>query len=738
VAVKVRWRRAATCAYLIVAGVVLLTTAWTLAQAAWNLRLESGRSPLFEWTVPFHNPKGAALLPYAVTCVVAFVYGLLLYAGIGIGSSRVLRRVLAAPLVRFPWLLAAVLLLPVVVLSGRLPPWQQVVCMSAAGLACLPWRLSRGAARVASEAGAWLRSSSIPPRIVATLCVLATAAVLAFMSVEPFRLSTNPVRLTNEYPWLPEQVRPRSAGTADRAQLETQGQTRPQRAVLAPDNDLERFYQASQRGQVNHIGHILNPIGEHAAGKPTPTYFQYGVGATFIFKWVMDLFGGPSIQAYYRTAILYVPYWLLFVACAAITFRDTRYVLASAGLLAATYYSLGYEGLVLAPGINPILHFLDLPVLLVCLRFFRTGGLTPLVIGGLGAALAVAVNTLFGGILVAAFLASSVVYLAENGDRPRRLRRVALLVLLLLAAVVAVTLPLPRNGGASATSLFLTGMFSWRPPAYLVIATIAYLAASYLFLLHLRQRRDPLKYLTIFLFTYAQGFLTYYYWSGLDSHFWPTLPFIGLHLLLMLHLAARSGSLGGREPWILAAGMIGMAVLIDAGSSHHANRRRAYRVAFERQVTHEWTFPRASVIATGDPAPIASSIALIARYSDEREKGICILSAFNNLLPFLADRYSILPSFELQWSLTDTSARRLVVAAIEKARPPHVFVGHEVEQSPLLEDEPAASDPFATEWRSNRARMLEIWRVFDAVRGDYERIESGDLLTVYRRRDLTR
>lgn len=730
-----RTGRAAAWAYLAVAGLVLLSASWVATRAAWRRVVEGSPPALLEWTAYFHHPEEAALFPYAATCVAAFVLGLLLYALPARAPLGTLRRLRASPLLRFPWALAVVPILPCMAIWGGLGPWAEAGLVAAGLLACVPWRLSRRTAAAVSASVAALLSVAGRPRTVGVLCALTATAVLAFISVEPVRLFVGPVRLTNEYPWLPEQPRPGSL-PATAADPRTSPPTLPYRAAVAQGNDLERFYQASQRGQINHIGHILNPIGEHVAGKPSPSYYQYGVGATFVFKWVMDLFGGPSIQAYYRTAILYVPYWILFLASAALIFRDARYVLASAGLLAATFYSLGYEGLVLAPGINPILHLLDLPVLLLCLRFFRTGGVAPLLVGGLGAALAVALNTLFGGILAAAYLASGVTWLAEKVDGPRRLPRIAQLLLLFAVAVVAVKLPWPRSGGGSVTSLFLTGMFSWRPPAALVVATLAYLAGSYLFLRRLRDDRDPLKYLTVFLFTYAQGYLTYFYWSGLVSHFWPTLPFVGLHLLLMLHVAARSGMLGRREPWILAAAMACLAVLVDTGVSHHSNRKRAYRVAFQRQVTHEWTFPRATLVSTADPAPIASSLALIERFTDAREKGICILSAFNNLLPFLADRYSILPSFELQWALSDVGARREAVAAIERARPPYLFVGHEVELSPSLEGDPG--EPFSGEWRSNRGRMLEIWRVFEAVRDGYEKVESGDLLTVYRRRDLPR
>lgn len=116
-------------------------------------------------------------------------------------------------------------------------------------------------------------------------------------------------------------------------------------------NSLEYSHQNMSRWQMNHIGHILNPLNEFVLGKPLKDiYIQYGLGRTFIIKWTMDLFGGISIDNYYKIYIYYVLYFIGFMGMLYILFRDPLYVLIGSLFLGGAYYFQGYIALMLAPG----------------------------------------------------------------------------------------------------------------------------------------------------------------------------------------------------------------------------------------------------------------------------------------------------------------------------------------------------------------------------------------------------
>jgi len=266
---------------------------------------------------------------------------------------------------------------------------------------------------------------------------------------------------------------------------------------------------------------------------------------------------------------------------------------------------------------------------------------------------------------------------------------------------------------------------------------MAYLSVSYLFLIWWRDRRDPIKYAVVFLFVYAQGMAVYYFWSGLANHFWPVLPYVGLHVLAMLRAMGRFPRLAKLESGLVASVVTALGLMTVLTVPTFIRDRAVYRKVFEQQQTYRWSFDRAQVVSTIDPAPIAASIAQLERYSTSSDRGVCILSSLDNLLPFLARRHSVLPHFDLQWALLTQGERERFAGVLAAARPAFLFVGHEVEG-----DEP---DPWESPWcglgpdperQSQRERIQEIRGLFDRVAVDYEMIERGPLLSVYRRRDV--
>jgi hypothetical protein len=722
-------RRATLGASLLVTGVALSSAAWVLADELKRLA-DPGAGAVLAWAEQFHHPDQAALLPYAASALAAFAWGLYLYVRLRPPATGELRRLALAASARHPGLLAALAAAQAVLVLPGLPRALRAALAVASVLACVV-RAPRGSGAPGPFARAWgAARAGLARRQTTAATVLAAAAATALVvavSVEPVRLALGPVRLLNEYAYLPE----RTAATLG-GEVLTGHDAAGSRCAFAYSNPLEFGLQSKSRGQMNHLGHVVNPLSEVGAGKPiAETYFQYGLGATWVFKWAMDLAGGLSVQAYYRSLLLFVAYALVYMGTAIVLFRDARYVLAAAGLLAASHYLLGYEALLLAPGINPALHLLDLPVLLAARRHFRTGGQGALLLAALGAAASVVLNPFFGGVVAIALCVAAGMRALETSPPGMRTRRLAASAALVAAPLATVAAVVPRTGGG-VRELFIAGYFSWRPSPALVLFTLAWLAASYLFLAWARRRCDPEKYVLVYVFVYAQGFLAYYYWSGLASHFWPALPYVGLHVLLMLRGLSAAPRAARWEPRLLAVVLVVLAVLIDAGVGGFVAQRNAVKRVFSDFEAHRWPFVRAAVLATGDPRPVAASLAQIERYSPD-ERGVAVISVFDGLLPFLAARHSVFPHFELQWSLVTEEDRARAVEALARARPRHLFVGREVEgESPLPTG--GCRGAMAPEVESARGRIDELRRVLDAVASDYERVETGPLLSVYRRR----
>ncbi len=507
------------------------------------------------------------------------------------------------------------------------------------------------------------------------------------------------------------------------------------------NNVLEYQHQNMTRGQINHIGHILNPLNEYALGRPLDqSYFQYGVGNTFLMKWVTDLSGDLSLQGYYKCYVFYLIYAALFFIMLRMLFKGDRlFTLGSFAVYALAFFWTGFIGFVLAPGIMPSGHMFDVVVLILLVLFFSRKNLIFLGLAALASTLALLCSFQFGAILSTAFVLIAGLFILENFYKKGTYPAVAITVAM-LALDVALLLLLPAGKSAHDFHYFLLGYFSWEPERVIVVLTLFYLVVSYAFMLLLRPHREPVKYLYTFSFMYSQGLLVYFYWSGFLNHLPLVLPFLGVQLFLMLFVAHKV-LLREREEArdklrmgvaALTAGFF--LLMLVAAVSYYTGKQEFYNNFTDHRVYH-WQFPRAKVITTINPSPLTEAVSLIDKYS-EADDGIFIISRYDNLLPFLARKYSRMPQFELSWALISREDTAVAVDSIEKNRARFLFVDTDID----LTNKPF--DPWNTLFISNfdkneRAsrygRLLELKKVFDGVRNNYRKIAKGELVSVYER-----
>lgn len=504
-------------------------------------------------------------------------------------------------------------------------------------------------------------------------------------------------------------------------------------------NEIEYAYQNMSRGQINHIGHVLNPLNEYQGGKPLSSiYMQYGLGNTLLMKWTMDLFGGVSIDNYYKCYFYYVVYYILFIFMLYLIFKERMYVFTGTVFLAASFFGYSFIGFILAPGIIPSIHFLDAGVLIFMLLFLRNGRIGHLTAAALLSLLSIVINRQFGIILAAAFIGAMSFYIIENKKGMNRLLWITTIIAFSFLSVVVFQL---TNIGTLGKTFYyyLTGLFSWPARPLIKDLTILYLVLSYSFLLMLKKVRNGLKYLYLLVFIYSQGLFVYYYWSGLNNHLPMVMPFVGLQLMLMIHISENLLSGGSTAiqrtldvtKYILFA-VVSLFALLNAKDFYMEKVRLQRSFTFHR--IHNWEFDRARLITTINPEPVRESINLIKKYSPD-ERGIFIISKYDNLFPFLSARYSRMPFFEMHWHLFSESESREAIERIRGSKPDFIFVDSNIDRYDI--------DPWAQiyyemsvikERASRIERYAELYKLFLAVKGDYEKVEEGTLISVYRRK----
>lgn len=504
-------------------------------------------------------------------------------------------------------------------------------------------------------------------------------------------------------------------------------------------NQKEYSFQNMTRGQVNHIGHVLNPINEYVLGKPLgEIYDQYGFGFTFILKRTMDLFGGVSLENYYKCYIYYVIYFLTFLLLLYVLFKDSVYIFGAFAFVAAAYFFQGYIALILAPGILPLIHFLDATVLILLLLFFRKNSLLYLRLAVFLTLASIIINRQFGLMLAAAFIVSILLYIIENKQGKNRylwLLNLFIAIVLALLSVHFVT-----TGATDKTfSYLILGLFSWPASSKVIFLTLCYLVVSYSFLFLLKEERHYLKYIYIFVFIYTQGLFVYYYWSGLSNHLPTVIPFAGLQLFLMIYLARElffTDNLIVSKYLHNAAKFISLSLIFITlfGVNDFYKQKKTFMDNFTNHKIYEWNYDRAHLVTTINSQPISESISLIRKYSGN-ENGIYIISKYDNILPFLSKKYSQMPFFEMHWHLFSPVESQEAVSRLSSRKPEYIFVDTNIDNYSLDPWAKIYTDMVSINERASRiGRYGELYKIFNAVKSDYELIEKGSLLSVYKKK----
>jgi hypothetical protein len=327
----------------------------------------------------------------------------------------------------------------------------------------------------------------------------------------------------------------------------------------------------------------------------------------------------------------------------------------------------------------------------------------------------------------------------ENINKEKKKFILIFLIVYLLAAAVIIKMIAASN---RVFFYYLIGYLSWPPKEIIVLATIVYLVFSYIFLIYLRNKSFYLKYAYIFIFIYSQINLTYYFWSGLTNHLPPVMPFAWLQFILTIFILQNNifqnkNKIQNYFNIILkGAVMLGLVILIIAAQKFYAEKF----VVMKNFVDHKifsWNNKRATVISTLNPHIFEESTQLIHKYSDSNSPKIYIISKYDGIIPFLAERYSAMPIFDLNAYILSKRDFEEAVNIIKKEKPRFLFVDQNILE---LERDPWSilyrNNTFKNERASRMERYKLLAEIFLNVKENYEKIDNGGLLAVYERKSL--
>jgi len=500
-------------------------------------------------------------------------------------------------------------------------------------------------------------------------------------------------------------------------------------------NKFEIHWQILNRWILHHHNFVLGPINEYALGKNiSDIYMQYGWLNVTMMENILKLLGGVTYQAYFKTwfSFYYIYYGLLLLLIYYLL-RDVKYVLLSALLLSCLLNDIGFDFLLLGPGLNPIRHFFDIFVIFYLYLYFEKDKKTYLYFAFFFAIVGILNNTWVGFFCLGATV--SVVFLKLILNKQLNNYRI-ILPMMVTGFVGCILLFWGGVGKDGFAQYYLQGLLGFpikvKTTIYIAITISVFLSVS----LILIKSKDNLKFIALFLFFYSQMLLIYYIWGGTENHLLNFAPIYALTFVIYLKLLLHAGDTLKRYENIIIGIFIVLSIAGCGKAMHkYYTEKKAYYEIFKDHKTYEWKFDTAEFTSTMNPKYFINSVNLINKY--EGQKGIYIISKYDSIIPFLSQKYSAMPYFDVSFFLITKKEIDECINTIRNEKPQYLFVDTDIDRN-LNTDIISKNVPFLgylhdeSVWRVQRLNLLKD--IFAAVRNDYRPVEKGYLITVYRKK----
>lgn len=500
---------------------------------------------------------------------------------------------------------------------------------------------------------------------------------------------------------------------------------------------LVNFYHDLET-QFHHHFQYLNPIKEHTLGKPLNEILtQYGLGFLAIER-VMSLTGGLTFQSFVASMFLIQTIYVIgFVCLTYWLLRSWPSTLGVTAVLVGSFTGLGVTTILEGFGYGPARHALDLVAIFFLAQYLKSLDGRYLAAAAAAAALNLGLDRFVGAFCACALVATLALRVLINLTPKPRFEAICGLLLAIATAGGFVAL-----GQSTAENPFAKQIFSgvWgfpvdRPTLLVFFAwTCASLAAVVWSIAH---RADQKKSLAVFLIAYALLFAFYWLMLPNYAHLYKMFPYAALATAITWRYCVRDYISSDSSRRIGAVGIF-LSLLVWAQLSRFMISTSAEALQhFRAHEIHEWNFARFKAKSTMDPSAFQEAVNLIGKYSD-RQSGVSILSEYDTILLFLADRFSAMPYFEVGRFLNSPQHSKLIADDIRKRRPATLIVDSCIRCSTapyrLARPVPGLDPAYTPRALDKIDRLQRLRDVFMEIEADYTLVATGPLVSVWQRK----
>jgi len=509
-------------------------------------------------------------------------------------------------------------------------------------------------------------------------------------------------------------------------------------------NKFLLHWQTLNRFVIHHHNHILGPINELALGKNIKyIYAQYGSIPILVLKQLLEWTGGINYQNYFRVYYsFYYLYYALFALIVYLIFKRIDYLAITTILSVSALNWIGFGFIFLGPGSNPIRHLFDILVLFFFSKYLNKNNFLYILLSYFFTFLSILANREFGlFIFITLTLTLVIKYIQINNWKLILSKLLPLFPLGILGSAVYFY---SKIGPDFMSKYFLYGFLGF-PLVKLTFFLIlfSFVICYILIFIKYGQVTHPSKYIFLFLFLYSQGLLIYYIWGGID-HFTSLAPIFILCIIALFNFLRFSNTFVKNETNKIVSFLFILSLIIYVPSIYNYYFSKSnfsyisfykYDQVFKNHRIYQWNFDTAKFISTMDPEYFENGVKLIKKYNPGND--VYIISKYDNILPFLAKKYSAMPFFDLASFLITEGEVNKSIAIIKNNKPRFIFIDSDINRD-YFSDIINPKIPiigYLNQESVLRVKRLNLLKdVFNAIRSDYQPIDVGNLITVYKRK----
>lgn len=499
-------------------------------------------------------------------------------------------------------------------------------------------------------------------------------------------------------------------------------------------NSHEFHWQILNRYYLHHQNHLYAPINELLLGKDiNKIFFQYGKYNALILSKIINTFGGFDFTKYMKiTYSFYYIYVALFTILVFKFFKRKDYIISWVLLTVASFNFITDEFLRIAPGINPIRHFFDIFVFMFLYLYFKKRN-KALLISSFAVIFLSILNESMTGIfmllaLIAALFVKNFIFDKKNYFE------ISMLIFSPIFGLAAKKLG--ESGVDYATGYFLSGLLGFPTPKTSILTCLILITLGYVVLLKdiltKEENKNDCIYFYISAFFYVQALLFYYMWGSDRTHlmvYFPIFSFVFLAYLFDSNLKTKYPKI---HSIVISLVLIFSVIFYANSTQDYFASIQKFNNIFKTHKVYEWNMPHTNFISTMNPEYFEDSIRLIKKYS--KNNGIYMISKYDSFLPIISSKYSNMPFIEVSNFLTSKKEIELNINTIKIEKPEYIFVDKDIDrdfaQDIVWNEYEFKYIFYESMWRYQRLSLLKD--IFNAVRKDYEPVESSYLLTVWR------